>query len=427
MVGKGLFILILVTGFFPALAQISFSERGLPFDTFAKELKDIIPKSLLKQVPEVEFIKGSQNDFSPILFGDCFSVSHNPKNWFDRKRGRIIAVNPHLYSIIQNGFLAKLSSCRHRTQYEYALATFIYQLSLYVDKKRFFPREKKFYELNCRVFDSETTSNNLECDRLHQKKWMYSDDPKFLVLNFNSDIYDLDWSDQDRRLWLGKDSVFSVYMEYFLLDPEFSCRFPLMSSYLLTHFSDTIISPSCIHEERVESRSSQEEFLLSAESVQEVQFVLVGPGNELSSRWGHVMLLVKDLRNKNYVFSYYGDGQSGFSVIGGMTGAMWAQPYLYEAEERITHYKKLGQSLTFYPLKLTRLQVERLIHQILVALRSHRGTWNHLTNNCVVNTLRLLQAAMMFDRDEVMELKSHFPRSLVSDLVQLRIISESYH
>ncbi|HSX70293.1 MAG TPA: DUF4105 domain-containing protein, partial [Pseudomonas sp.] len=233
----------------------------------------------------------------------------------------------------------------------------------------------------------------------------------------------------------------AVNMEYFLLDPTYACRRPALQHYLREHFAwQPAQQAECA--ERVPYLNAGRDFArqplgwLDPERVYEVDYLLAEPNQQWASRWGHSMLRLVicapgrprgpacrlDL-DQHLVLSYrafVGDVQ--LSSWDGLTGAYPSRLFILPLAQVIEEYTKVElRSLASVPLRLSREDVERLVRRSAELHWSYDGDYWFLSNNCAVETLKLLRSGT--DRGELQDLDSIMPNGLL-DLLEGRGLAD---
>ena len=200
-------------------------------------------------------------------------------------------------------------------------------------------------------------------------------------------------------------------MEYFLLDPSYACRRPALNQYLRDHFGWAPSQNDCVS--GLPFLNAGTDFArqplgeIDPERVYEVDYLLAEANQNWVSRWGHSMLRLvicapgrprgPDCRldlDQHLVLSYrafVNDVQ--LSSWDGLTGAYPSRLFVLPLSQVIDEYTKTElRSLASIPLKLSRQEVESLVRQAAEIHWSYDGNYYFLSNNCAVESLKLLRS-----------------------------------
>lgn len=214
----------------------------------------------------------------------------------------------------------------------------------------------------------------------------------------------------------------AVNMEYFLLDPSYACRRPSLARYLREHFAWSPATSTCSDElaylNAGRDFSRQPVGRIDPARVYQVDYLLAEANNELASRWGHSMLrlvicapgrpLGPDCRldlQAHLVLSYRAfvdDVQ--LSSWRGLTGSYPSRLFVLPLQQVIEEYTKAElRSLASVPLKLNRPQLEQLVTRAMEQHWSYDGDYWFVSNNCAVETLKLLRSGTQHPRLQALD------------------------
>lgn len=233
----------------------------------------------------------------------------------------------------------------------------------------------------------------------------------------------------------------AVNMEYFLLDPTYACRRPGLQRHLREHFAwQPAAQAECAGDYAYLNAGSdfgrQPLGRLDPERVYEVDYLLAEPNQQWASRWGHSMLRLVvcapgrprgpacrlDL-DQHLVLSYrafVGDVQ--LSSWDGLTGAYPSRLFILPMAQVIEEYTKVElRGLSSVPLRLSRDELERLVQRAAEQHWSYDGDYWFLSNNCAVETLKLLRSGT--GRRELQDLDSIMPNGLL-DVLEARGLAD---
>ncbi|MNZ59507.1 hypothetical protein D3C78_775490 [compost metagenome] len=234
----------------------------------------------------------------------------------------------------------------------------------------------------------------------------------------------------------------AVNMEYFLLDPSYACRRPALYRYYAARFGEPAQRTECpssfafLNAGRDFGRQPLGQ--LDPERVYSVDYLLAEANDELVSRWGHAMLRVvvcapgrprgPDCRldlDQHLVLSYrafVGDLQ--LSSWDGLTGAYPSRLFVLPLSQVIEEYTKIElRSLVSIPLKLDRKEIAELVERAAQSHWSYDGNYYFISNNCAVETLKLLRSGLPDPR--LQDLDSITPYGVLELLENRRMADSS--
>jgi hypothetical protein len=227
----------------------------------------------------------------------------------------------------------------------------------------------------------------------------------------------------------------AVNLEYFLLDPDYACRRPSLHRYFRDHFNwQPAHVGNCgsglpvLNAGHDFARTPLVE--LDPERVYSVDYLFAEANDAWVSRWGHSMLRLvvcapgrprgPDCRldlDHHLVLSFrafVGDVQ--LSSWDGLTGVYPSRLFVLPLGQVIDEYTKIElRSLASIPLKLQRDEVKQLVARSAEMHWSYDGDYYFLSNNCAVETLKLLRSGTA--RPELTALDSILPSGLLEILI----------
>ena len=235
------------------------------------------------------------------------------------------------------------------------------------------------------------------------------------------------WQVSPMRLGLrGSDNAFSdrspdryeltdpveyiaVNLEYFLLDPAYACRRPTLYRHFAAHFGSVPppaeCAPDLVYLQADADTDLSPLLQLDPERVYAIEYLLA-EGNERSmSRWGHSMLRLVvcapdrargpdcrfDLQYHQVLSfrAFVGDVQ--ISSWRGLTGSYPSRLYLLPLEQVIEEYTRIElRGLQSIPLQLDPAEIADLLERTAQLHWSYDGRYYFLSNNCAVETFKLL-------------------------------------
>ncbi|MBA6144057.1 MULTISPECIES: DUF7844 domain-containing protein [Pseudomonas] len=333
----------------------------------------------------------------------------------------------------------------HGTVRQELLATVLHELSHIYDRARLWPSRERSLIARCKRQQGTVGKIGLpeECRGQAERRFTLSDDPRLLDLagwpqyvgrrgereQHNGQFVR---SPDSYELSSPKEYL-AVNMEYFLLDPSYGCRRPALNQYLHEHFGWAPPQNTCakglpfINAGSDFARQPLGE--IDPERVYEVDYLLAEANQNLVSRWGHSMLRLvickpgrprgPDCRldlDQSLVLSYrafVNDVQ--LSSWDGLVGVYPSRLFVLPLGQVIDEYTKTElRSLASVPLKLNREEVENLVRQAAEMHWSYDGNYWFLSNNCAVESLKLLRSGTA--NPQLNDLDSIMPNGLLAVL-----------
>jgi hypothetical protein len=359
-----------------------------------------------------------------------------------------IELNAKLLPALSDGSsVTTLTSRPHGSERRELLATVLHELTHLYDRAQLWPQAERQLQRQCRQREQSLGAVGLpdDCRGQTARRFTLSDDPQLLDLAGwpqqvgrrgarEPDNHQVARSPDSYELSNPREFL-AVNMEYFLLDPSYACRRPLLARYLSAHFAWTPSNKEpCA--EGLAYLNAGRDFArqplgrIDPQRVYQVDYLLAEANNELASRWGHSMLrlvicapgrpLGPDCRldlQEHLVLSYrafIGDVQ--LSSWDGLTGVYPSRLFVLPLEQVIEEYTKVElRSLASVPLKLDRPQLEQLVTRAAEQHWSYDGDYWFLSNNCAVETLKLLRSGTQHPRLQALD--SIMPNGLLDTLV----------
>nr|WP_232239561.1 DUF4105 domain-containing protein [Pseudomonas alkylphenolica] len=349
-----------------------------------------------------------------------------------------LTLNSRLLPGLVDGSAATRKTGRpHGTVRQELLATVLHELTHIYDRARLWQGAERQLISRCTQQLNSLGKVGLPepCRGQTERRFTLSDDPRLLDLagwpqyvgrrgereQYNRQVAR---SPDSYELSSPKEFI-AVNMEYFLLDPGFACRRPALHSYLKAHFDWAPEHPACPQQLPFLNAGNDFEKAplgeIDPERVYSVDYLLAEANQNLVSRWGHSMLRLvicapgrprgPDCRldlDQHLVLSYrafVNDVQ--LSSWGGLTGAYPSRLFVLPLAQVIDEYTKTElRSLASIPLKLDRTELENLVRQAAEMHWSYDGNYYFLSNNCAVETLKLLRSGTanprLTDLDNIM-------------------------
>ena len=201
----------------------------------------------------------------------------------------------------------------------------------------------------------------------------------------------------------------AVNLEYFLLDLDYACRRPALYHYFAAHFGSVPppaeCAPDFVYVQAVTDADLSPLLQLNPDRVYAVEYLLAEGNERAMSRWGHSMLRLvicapgrargPDCRfdlQYHLVLSFrafVGDVQ--ISSWRGLTGSYPSRLFVLPLEQVIEEYTKVElRGLQSIPLQLDPTEIAALLERTARLHWSYDGRYYFLSNNCAVETFKLL-------------------------------------
>lgn len=234
-----------------------------------------------------------------------------------------------------------------------------------------------------------------------------------------------------------KNSIehFAVNFEYYILDPEFFCRKPLISQYFDQHFSVKRNLKNCNNSFYINPSATHSDNLIKSipvDRVYQIHYLHADKGSDTMSSWGHSMfrIVICDPKRKSvgpdclkdelyHIVVSFRAFISTFSINSwkGMTGYYPSRLFIVPFHEVKKNYLQIElRDLFSHPLNLTENEKKRFIDRVLETHWNYDSSYYFLTNNCATESVNLLRSSLL--RPELLELKMIKPTDLRTFLVK---------
>lgn len=307
-----------------------------------------------------------------------------PHPSYGRARRDDLLLNRRLLPALTDGSAATLRGDRaHRTQRRELLATVLHELTHFLDRGQRLSDDPRLLDLagwQVGVKRRARRADNGFVDR--------SPDPYELA---------------------GPEEFVAVNMEYFLLDPAYACRRPALHRWFRARFGWSPPRGECADGYAFLDTSGDPDAkvvgMLDPERVYQVDYLLAEGNDRLMSRWGHGMLRLVvcapgrprgpdcrlDLQHHLVLsFRAFVDDVQ-LSSWRGLTGSYPSRLFVLPLSQVVEEYTKDQlRGLRSVPLRLRRDEVAGLLERAAKLHWSYDGRYYFLTNNCAVETFKLL-------------------------------------
>ena len=256
---------------------------------------------------------------------------------------------------------------------------------------------------------------------------------------------DNDFRDRSPDAYELKDPAeyLAVNAEHFVLDSTFACRRPALARWYQAHFGapPSLPQPQCaaaLPLLQAESEEGAASLLqLDPARVYAVDYLFAEGSAQPMSRWGHSMLRLVickpgrvpgpdcrlDLEHHRVLSfrAFVGDVQ--ISNWRGLTGGYPSRLFVLPLQQVVDEYTKVElRGLQSLPLRLHREEIASLLERTAQVHWSYDGRYYFVSNNCAVETAKLLQAGV--PRLGEAGLAQLSPRGLKRRLVRLDALDE---
>lgn len=209
----------------------------------------------------------------------------------------------------------------------------------------------------------------------------------------------------------------AVNLEHFLLDTDYACRRPALFRYFAGHFGwmppktapdrvrGRLCAPGLVFLQAGADEAETPLLQLDAERVYAVDYLLAEGNEQPMSRWGHSMLRLVicapgrprgpdcrlDLSHHRVLsFRAFVDDVQ-ISSWRGLTGSYPSRLFLLPLGQVIDEYTKVElRGLRSIPLRLDESEIGGLLERAAQLHWSYDGRYYFLSNNCAVETFKLL-------------------------------------
>ncbi|MBH1741404.1 DUF4105 domain-containing protein [Stenotrophomonas maltophilia] len=241
----------------------------------------------------------------------------------------------------------------------------------------------------------------------------------------------------------GPAEYLAVNAEHFVLDSEFACRRPALAQWYQAHFGTPPSLPqshcaATLPLLQAESEEGAASLLqLDPSRVYAVDYLFAEGSAQPMSRWGHSMLRLVICRpgrapgpdcrldlEYHRVLSFrafVGDVQ--ISNWRGLTGGYPSRLFVLPLQQVVDEYTKVElRGLQSLPLQLSPGEIASLLERTAQVHWSYDGRYYFVSNNCAVETAKLLQAGV--PRLGEAGLAQLSPRGLKRRLARLQVLDE---
>jgi hypothetical protein len=243
----------------------------------------------------------------------------------------------------------------------------------------------------------------------------------------------LESASADSYEYKNHQESFPVNFEFFMLDPEFQCRKPLLFSFFKEHFQhDPFKNQECVMVDKLPVNVLNQLIYekIDFSKLYQVHYLFADKGVEAMSRWGHSMIrmvfcapeksvmdetCLKDITH-HWVISFRANVQDiEINNIKGMLGKYPSEIFIFPMLEIIKEYNKTElRDLISLPIKTNAHQLERFKQMSFEKTYAYKGKYRFFTVNCATETLDFFK--LMMNEKSLYELDLNTPLALLRKL-----------
>lgn len=313
-------------------------------------------------------------------------------------------------------------NCQHKNTYDQVIATIIHELTHAYDSNKKVSKDEEYVRV------------------AGFKKTVFSSKRRNITPMRSADEYE----------FKNIAESFAVNVEYFMMDEAFACRKPYMFRYLKDHFgSDPFPDRNC------ELNST---FMLHTpigfvphkvdlNRVYRIDYLLASKGDDISSGFGHSMYRIvmcapdhvdpitgkfvkatpfgeKCVNDRLFhlVISYRANSEgANLDYLKGLFGGYPSMLFILSFQNVLEEYNQTElRDLESYPLKLSSTEKQEFMERVLEEHWAYRGSYKFITNNCAVESLKLVDN-FVIDRNEEAK-KSIRPYGILDEMIRVGLI-----
>lgn len=378
---------------------------------------------------------------------------------YDKKNNTIL-LSSELVEVIYRGEAAskpsldKESKIRsHKTEYKETQASVVHETAHAYDFLDVHSQRERAFIDNCkRMAANKETYQPDGCDIYLRTRTTFSSDPYYLELagwplspkgeGLRESENTFTPRTADPYEFANPSEHFAVNFEYYILDPEFSCRKPSLAHFLNAHFQFRPFSAKCAPLTYVNPSANSIDMVLKnlpLDRVYQIHYLHADKGQDMASRWGHSMFRLiicapetkmgPDCMNDEYnhlVLSFRAFvGVNGLNswktLIGEYSTRLFVIPFV---EVKNSYISGELRDLVSYPLVLSESEKKRFLERSIESHWNYSSKYYLLSNNCAVESLNLLRSSLL--RPELMDKKLIKPTELRDLLFHLKMVDTHF-
>lgn len=353
------------------------------------------------------------------------------------------------------------------SNHELTVKTLIHELSHAYDYLNIQDAKVSQEQLRCMYLDREATDTEKHsCAAILKLKTTVSSQEAFLDaagfwnLEFprlveRERMNFLESRSPDRYEWTRPEETFAVNMEYFLTDPEYKCRRPSMYRALSKSLQNHIpfANIDCQSSNPTTSSWSSTVFLsgnptagtpsrfvkIDPRRVYAIHYLFAGQGSENMSRFGHAMYRIvicapehqvgpeclKDIGHHIVATFRASVEDLNLDTMAGLRGDYPSILFFVSLGSVLTDYnKKELRELRSLPLNLSPQEISSVLMQMTETQWTYEGKYKFFSNNCAVESLRLLRFALP-EKNALQSIETVRPDNLYSEFLRIGLADDS--
>jgi hypothetical protein len=372
-----------------------------------------------------------------------------------RYDGQILLNQRWLNALVRGDDQTLPAGRQHATLQRELQATLIHELAHFYDRGQLWSADERGLLRTCARQHSSLGPVGLpvQCQGQSQRRFTLSDDPRLLELaGWPARIGGRGEVEQKNDQYLRTPDAYelsnprefvAVNLEYFLLDPEYRCRRPGLHDYFSEHFgwapsATADCAPGLPYLNGGLDVDQPVLGQLDEARIYQVHYLLAEPEGALVSRWGHSMLRVVmcapgrplgpdcllDVEHHLVLsFRAFVDDLQ-ISSWDGLTGVYPSRLFMLPLAQVVDEYTKVEfRALQSLPLRLTAEEQISLVRRAAEMHWNYDGTYYFVSNNCAVETLKLLRSGT--DRSDIRAMETVTPTGLRALLGHADLLDES--
>jgi hypothetical protein len=299
--------------------------------------------------------------------------------------------------------------CGHRTLYRMALGTVVHEIGHVLDSSKDFSGSRQYQSL------------------MDWSSGWFGKAPKNTLETRSPDPYEFH----------SPAEGFAVNLEYFVLDPEFSCRRPAVARYLSDRLGSPRAPSDCAPFRKVFLSPQGPWVDLDPARIAEVHYLFAAKGQQLMSRWGHAsfrLVLCDPDRaevgpgcrrdtSRHVVVGYRANVlDTNISYWKGLMGGYASNIFFFNFSDIVREYTELGlRDLISLPMALSPAERELFVSHVLEQYWGYSGRYAFFSNNCATEARGAVRGAVD-QRHDFQERSSLSPLGLYDDLAEAGLI-----
>lgn len=396
-----LFVIALLA--FPLLSkaelQIQARQNTAEIRNYIKEVKSYLPDAFQNLESNNISIEFKAMDKFPNLINPCIAKTGlQIFGKFDAGKNLIILNKNFLEHLTEDINGQDQFSCGHKNFKRLAVATLLHELTHFYDNQKSISRSLTYMSLAGDGILSDTD---------------YARSP---------DTYE----------YTNIAEHLAVNMEYFLLDPEYSCRRPNLNRFFNQVYK--MKTPLCNNFPTITISNNKKGMMenqpiqanLSPSNVLEIRYVVAGNGEAAMSRFGHSMFkIVMRPPYQDLTVGFVGViSETTMSTYKGLTGKYPSKLSISSYAATVASYTQDELRLiSEYPLKLSEEQKTIFLQQVMTIYYEYTGRYYFITNNCATEAMKLLRAVYS-KNTEFQKENSLSPKGVLKDLIKYDFIDQ---